>query len=212
LRVIWRKHFLSRHVFVELDAGVNVNHLPVPLVAEEQPGLSTARVNLEIGTVVGGAHSRFPVVVAQISRLWQQFHFSLKNGSEIFSLESMRIVDVARNLLLLAWNLHPQEDDGEPPPVEHLFLPFGKQVEEGVVFPIGDGGSQRLGFIFGEVELGLFDGPLLGDKLLPRQYFSFGVIALAHWMRTSSLSCLASSISPRYMRSSLVMWESRYSS
>ena len=124
----------------------------------------------------------------------------------------MSIVDVSRYLLLFAGNFHPQEDDGEPPPIQHFFLSLGQKVEEGIGKSFGGGGGKRLGFIFGETEFGLFNSFLFGDELIPGQNLGFGVITLNKRTGTSSLSWRASSISPRYMRSSLVMWESRYSS
>lgn len=114
--------------------------------------------------------------------------------------------------MLLAGDFHPKEDDGEPPAVENLLLPFGEQVQEGVDFAVGNGGGERFGLILGEVEFSILDGSLLGGELLPRENFGLGVVALGGDGSTSSLSWRASSMSPRYIRSSLVMWESRYSS
>ena len=114
--------------------------------------------------------------------------------------------------MLLARDFDPEEDDGEPAAIEYFFLPFCEEVEEGVAFAIGDGGSEGLSLVLGEIELGLFDGSLFGDELFASEYFCFGMVALRGIGDTSSLSWRANSMSPRYIRSSLVMCESRYSS
>lgn len=205
LGVVWRKYLLSGHVFVQLYVWIHIYHLPVPLVPEKQPGLAASRVHLEVWTIVGCAYSRLPVVVAEVSGLWKKLHFSLENWPEILGFEAMGIVDIAGDLLLFAWDFHSEEDNGKPATVEYFLFSFCKQIEERIAFPVGDGGSQRLGFVFGEIEFCLFDGLLLRNELFPCQDFCLGVIALDSRMLTSSLSCLASSISPRYIRSSLVM-------
>ena len=132
LGVVWRKDLLPRHVLVQLYVRVHVYHLPIPLVAEEQPRLPAPRVHLEVGTVVGGADSGLPVVVAEVGGLGQQLHLALEDGLEVLGLEAVGVVDVAGNLLLLARHLHPQEDDREPPPVEDFLLALCEEVEEGV--------------------------------------------------------------------------------
>jgi hypothetical protein len=124
----------------------------------------------------------------------------------------MRVIDVTGYLLLLAGDLDAEEDDGEPPAVEDLLLPFCEEVEEGIALAVGDGGCEGLGLVLGEVELGLLDGLLLGYELLAGEDLGLGVVSLGGGRRTSSLSWRASSMSPRYIRSSFVMCESRYSS
>lgn len=57
---------LSRLLF-----GVDIDDLPVALVAKEQALVSTARIHLEVGTVVGNAHIGAPVVVRQVGCFWQ---------------------------------------------------------------------------------------------------------------------------------------------
>jgi hypothetical protein len=52
----------------------------------------------------------------------------------------MGVVDVSRNFLFFARNLNSEEDDGEPPSIEHFFFSFGKQIEEGVAFSVRYGG------------------------------------------------------------------------
>ena len=54
----------------------------------------------------------------------------------------MSIVNVPRYLLLFAGNLDPQEDDGEPPPIQHFFLSLGQEVKEGVGKSFGGGGGK----------------------------------------------------------------------
>ena len=114
--------------------------------------------------------------------------------------------------MLFSWDFNSEKDDSQPAPVQDLFFSFGEEVEEGITDSFGSGGGQGLSFVLCEAEFGLFDGFFLGDELVSSEYLGFGVVSLSGGGVTSSLSCLASSMSPRYIISSLVMCESRYSS
>ncbi len=212
LCVVRREHLSSGNVLVQLYVWIHVNYFSVSLVSEQKPRFTTACVYLEVWRIVGSTNSCFPVVVTQVCRFWEEFYFSLKNWFEILSFESVSIVDVTWDFSFFGWILDSEVNDGEPSSIEYFFLSFCKQVKELIFFAIGSGRGQWFGFIFGEVEFSLLDIFFFSKELFTGEYLSFGVIALDISKFTSYLSCLASSMSPRYMRSSLVICESRYSS
>ena len=142
LGVVRGEDLSASHVLVLLYVRVHVYHLPISFVSEQQACLATARVHLEVGAVVGGTDSGLPVVVAQICGFGDEFGLALEYGPKILCFQTVSIVDVPRYLLLFAGDLDPQEDDGEPPPVQHFFLPLGQEVEEGVGKSFGSGGCK----------------------------------------------------------------------
>lgn len=83
LSVVRRVNLDPFYVLVQLDVRVHVYHLPVALVAEQEPRFAAARVHLEVGTVVGGTNPSLPVVVAKVCWLWHQFHFALEDWLEV---------------------------------------------------------------------------------------------------------------------------------
>ena len=90
----------------------------------------------------------------------------------------MGIINIAGNLSFFLRILDSQENDGKPPSVQDFFFPFGEKLKEGILLHVGDGGCEGFGFVFGEVEFGLFDGFLFGVELLSGEDLCFGVVAL----------------------------------
>ena len=64
LGVVRGEYLSPSHILVLLYVWVDVYHLSISFVSEQQTCLATARVHLEVRAVVGGTDSRFPVVVA----------------------------------------------------------------------------------------------------------------------------------------------------
>ena len=117
----------------------------------------------------------------------------------------MSVVNISRYLLFFAWNLNSQKDDGQPSTIEHFFLSLCQKVKKRITDSFRSGGSQRLCFIFSEAKFGLLDSFLFGDKLVSGENLCFRVIALNGYACTYYLSWRASSMSPKYIRSSLVI-------
>lgn len=83
LGVVRGEYLSTSHVLILLYVWVHVYHLPVSFVSEQQPCLATARVHLEVGTVVGGTDSGLPVVVAQVCGFGDEFGLALEYRSKI---------------------------------------------------------------------------------------------------------------------------------
>ena len=89
------KDFCSSHILILLYVWIYVYHLSISLIPEKKPGFSTSSVHFEVWTVVGSTHSRFPVIVTQISRLGDQLCLSFENGSEILCFQTVGVVNIS---------------------------------------------------------------------------------------------------------------------
>jgi hypothetical protein len=122
LGIMRGKYLWPRHILVLLDIGVHVYDLSVPFVTEKETCLPTACIHFEVRTIVRRTYSRLPVVVTKISWFRNQFTLSLKDRPEIFSLQSMSIIYISWNLLLLPRNLNPQKYDSQPSSIKNLLF------------------------------------------------------------------------------------------
>lgn len=95
LGIVGRKHLSPSHVLILLYVRIHIYHLSVSLVPEKETSFSTACIHFEVWTIVRGTNSCLPVVVAQISWFWDQLGLPFKDWPEIFSFQSMSIVNVS---------------------------------------------------------------------------------------------------------------------
>jgi hypothetical protein len=109
LNVLLRLDDMPSAIISTLRIRVDIDHFPITLVLEQQPGFRIGSY-LEIWCRVRSTALCFPIVIAQIGGSRTQFLLSSEIWSEIFQLESMGEIDIAGNFLAL-WIAITEEDD-----------------------------------------------------------------------------------------------------
>ena len=124
LRVIFARNFDPLGAIARwIDIRIHVDHLSVPLVAE-QHAFVVVCVHSEVWRVVDRWVLRVPVEEAKIRRPRQQLLFTFKIVSEVFSFEPVSQVDVAR-YLVMALLLLADEDYGGHATATNICLTIG---------------------------------------------------------------------------------------
>ena len=95
LGVMRRIYFGSCHIFILLYVWVHIYHFSIPFITEKKTSFSAAWVDFEVRTIIRGANSSFPVVVAEVGRFGNQLSFPFKYRSEVLCFETVSIVDVS---------------------------------------------------------------------------------------------------------------------
>ena len=100
LNVFARFDVMSLRVVTRFPFGVDVDHLPVPLVLEKKT-LLMIRNDLKVRALVRGGVVGIPIEERKICWPGQQSLFALEVWLEILDLQAMPIIDVSRYLLSL---------------------------------------------------------------------------------------------------------------
>lgn len=100
---------------------IHIDYLSIPLISKEQTLFTITGVNFEIRRVIGNSSNSFPVIITQISWLWQEKLLACKVWLEIFCFQSMSEINVPTNHVL---PLMSQEDYGQQSAIQDEFFPL----------------------------------------------------------------------------------------
>ena len=126
LSVVFARNFNSLGAVARrVDVRVHIYHLSVSLVSEKE-AFVVVGVDPEVWRVVECWVLRIPVEKAEIRRFWEQLLFAFKDVSEVFSLQPVGQVNVAR-YLIVALLLLANKDYGGHATAADILLPVSER-------------------------------------------------------------------------------------